>query len=286
MQATPIRSRTGISNSLTQYLLPILGILAVSALAGVTEYTLSSRQTPIYQASAKLMADASSTMPNGLTTGIIFNSPNLDSVAYREAALSQAVVEQTLSRLGLKVGEPSIAQFRAKASVSVNTGARAISDIYTLRYLDSNPLQASKRVNAWAMAFLQWDDEFVQGKIKLYIKDLEAQYKSVSAAEKQLAASQGTEDELNYMRQVRGNVFKDIQLFKGLEASAQGSLRMMDRAIPPSTPTAPKPRRNATIAAFVAFLVLSILWLLYQTWIKNPLQPPLTEAVYEKPSAV
>lgn len=277
MQATPTRPHTASASPILQYLLTALGIVVAAGLAGLATYAFSSRQTPIYQASAKLLADASSTLPNGLTTGIVFNSPNLDSVAYREAALSQEVVGRTLKSLGVEGGNQAIAQFRAKASVSVTTGSRAISDIYTMRYTDPDPQTASKFVNAWAGSFLQWDDGFVRGKLKTYIKDLEAQYRSLNTAARQLNNAQVSDDERTYFRQVRGNVFKDIQLFKGLEGSVQGSLRVLDEASPPNSPIAPRPRRNAVVAAFVTFVALAGLWLLYFTWVSTQRNPQAFE---------
>lgn len=269
MQAAPTRSGTSTANPLVQYLLITLGILALAGLAGVAAYVLTSRQTPLYQASGKLLADASSTIPNGLTVGIVFNSPNLEPIAYREAALSQEVIIASLKGLGANTDDRTIRQFRGKASIAVTTGSRAVSDVFTLRFVDSDPEQARKYLNAWMQAMLEWDDEFVRKRIRTYIKDFEAQYKSLAVAERQLRSAQVSDEERAQFRQARGNVFKDIQLFKGLESSVQGSLRLMEEPNAARTPIAPRPARSAAMVAFVVAVVLVGLWFLYLLWLER-----------------
>jgi capsular polysaccharide biosynthesis protein len=201
----------------------------------------------------------------------------MDTVAYREAALSQGIIGRALNSLGSDASKEAITQFRARASVSVTAGSKAISDIYTLRYNDPDPTRASKLVNAWAKSFLQWDSNFVQRKISRYITDLEAQYRSLNAAARQLNNVQVTEEERAQFRAARGNVFKDIQLFRGLRSSAQGSLIILDAADTPNTPIAPRPRRNAVVAAFVTFVALTGLWLLYFVWATTQRNPQAFE---------
>ncbi|RDI95931.1 hypothetical protein DV704_03140 [Meiothermus sp. QL-1] len=227
----------------------LLILLSLGVMGAV--YLLSRLQTPVYQATARLLAAQPTAFPGSGASSVPTASP-LDSQAYREAALSSQVLKDTL---GVQ-SQQALEVFRRKLRVRTVDGRQ--SSIVILSVRDNDPAQAARLANEWADALRRWDDQRVRGSFSRYRVSLEAQLRTVQA---DLARSANSPERLEGLRSLQGSLLRDLDLVRALEQGATGQLSLLDLAEPPLRPVAPRPLLNALLAGMLT-LVLGALFIL------------------------
>lgn len=247
----------------------LLTMLGVSLVVGLLTYVYFLTLPTQYQATARLLIEEAAFFRSASVKG----TP-LDSAAYIQAALS----DEVLGPVSLVPGAPPFNQLRSMAQVLYEISqadqgglaGRYGSYALIIRHTD---LEEGKRLAAaWAKAVEAWDDEYVRDRFKNYRLNLEAQLNQVTQTFKRLRAELPTSDDpkytqelINYMSLVRGNLFKDIQLTRGLEQSAVGFLNPTRQGVTAMV-IGVNPRRNGAIAAGIAFVLLGLGWMWIDRW--------------------
>jgi len=228
----------------------ILILLAIVATA--SGYFIARLQTPVYQATARLLA-AQPTAFSGTGISSVPTASPLDSQAYREAALSSQVLKDTLSG---PQNQRTLEEFRRKLRVRTVDGRQ--SGIIVLNVRDTSPARAAQLANEWADALRRWDDQRVRGSFSRYRLSLETQLRSVQT---DLARGNNTPERIEGLRSLQGSLLRDLDLVRALEQGATGQLSLLDIAETPIRPIAPRPLLNALLAG-VLTLAFGILFLL------------------------
>lgn len=235
-------------------------IMLLTLLGGVLAFLVSSAGTKVYQSSARLLASITGLSSATVVQGSVPVSPLLSGAAYKEAALSNTVVGATLEALGAPATPKRIEEF--KTTLKIRTLEDRESKVLILSVQDDNPVLSTKKANAWAKAVLQWDDARVRGSFREYRASLQAQLEAISKQIRGLPPTQDQRSTLTALQALRGELLRDIDLVRALERSASGQLSLLDSALVPSKPVAPKPLRNAAIGAALALMLSLALVLL------------------------
>jgi capsular exopolysaccharide synthesis family protein len=236
-----------------QRLLRYSWVLILLALAAtVAAYLISRLQTPVYQATARLLAAQPTAFSGTGISSLPVASP-LDSQAYREAALSSQVLKDTLDS---PQNRHSLEEFRRKLRVRTVDGRQ--SGIIILSVRDSDPAKAAQLANEWADALRNWDDLRIRGSFSRYRQSLETQLGSVRA---DLARGNHTPERIEGLRSLQGSLLRDLDLVRALEQGATGQLSLLDTAELPIRPIGPRSLLNALLAGALT-LAFGILFML------------------------
>ncbi|GIW33414.1 polysaccharide biosynthesis tyrosine autokinase [Meiothermus sp.] len=230
-----------------------LWILAFAVLLSVATFVLSSLQTPVYQASTRLLAAQSNVLSGSNLLGTVPASALIDAGAYREAALSNLVLGRTLQAAGLGTTPRDLERFARSSRVRTVEGKN--SNVIVLSVRNPDPDRAAEIANIWARSLRQWDDERVRGSFGNFRESLEAQLAVVSGQINQ--TTNRSNENLASLQTLRASLLRDIDLMRALERSATGQLSLIDRAISPSRPASPRPLLYAVVA-FLLGLTLAV----------------------------
>jgi non-specific protein-tyrosine kinase len=235
----------------------VLWILAFAVLLSLATFVLSSLQTPVFQASARLLAAQSNVLSGSNLLGTVPASALIDAGAYREAALSNLVLGRTLQAADLSTTPRDLERFVRSSRVRTVEGRN--SNVIILSVRNADPERAAEIANIWARSLSQWDDERVRGSFGNFRESLEAQLAVVSGQINQ--TTNRSNENLTSLQTLRANLLRDIDLMRALERSATGQLSLIDRAIEPSRAASPRPLLYSVVAfllglAFAVGLVL------------------------------
>ena len=226
-----------------------------AALVGGLAFVLSSFAPAQYVASAALATPTqiSDQRDFGVT---LVTAPQLDVAAYRTAIRSWPVLAEALTQVRGAAPESAMVE-RLLESLTVRAEDARTSNVLHLVVREEDATLAADLANSVAAAAIRWDQQRATASLETIIRSLEAQIASIDA-ELEAATSSAPVDGL-----VRTRAEYQLQLSsaRALRTSAVGRLELLGPATPPSEPVAPRPLRNAVVAAFVAvFLVYAVLF--------------------------
>ncbi|GIW23810.1 polysaccharide biosynthesis tyrosine autokinase [Meiothermus sp.] len=230
-------------------------LLSVAATLALLTWLVSVLLVPTYQASSRLLAAQSSAFSSNLL-GTVPSQSLIDADAYREAALSNVVLERTLKAAGLDSRPQDLEAFTRRARVRTIEGQN--SSVVILSVRDTNPEKSATLANLWAENLIRWDAERVRGSFGGYRESLQAQ---LAVVNNQLRQASGQRENLAGLLSLQASLQRDIDLLRALERSASGQLSLIDRAVIPARPVSPRPVLYTAIA-FAVGLVLALGWLL------------------------
>lgn len=223
-------------------------ILLSTLIVGLLTYALSSIGGKVYESSTRLLAVANNASSSPNLLGSLPNSPLLSGAAYKEAALSNTVFEQTLKLLSIPSSSNQLEGLRQTLKFKILEDRD--SKVLILSAQDNSPEQAAHKATAWANALLKWEDDRTRGSFRTYRASLEAQLQSIN---NQIARAGGKPT--LPLQTLQAQLTRDIDLVGALERSANGQLTLLDSSTIPDQPIAPKPLRNAAIGAALALLL-------------------------------
>jgi Mrp family chromosome partitioning ATPase len=209
-------------------------VVGAAALAFVASATQSNR----YQASADLQFGRTTNADAVITGGAA--DPTEDPTRAAATNLALAGLDNVAARVKQRFrGSATVEEIRSAVSIH----AQGESDVVTVVAEWSTPEQAAAVANAFATEIVAMRRETAQADIQRGIDALQARIppNPTTAADRTTAAT------------IQGKI-TDLESLKALTT---GNVHIADRATPPSSPSSPKPVRNAIIAGFVA-LVLSL----------------------------
>ena len=252
-------------------------LLLSALLAGAAAYALSSRQTPVYQASSSIVAirnDGGSS----LLTGSTFAAPSLPPSALQTALQSpelRPLLLTTLKQANLSASTLSLLTQTvqnlsegANSDLSVQALGQNQQDsgAFEIQAKAATPQAAQALADAGAATLLNWDASRAKQRLLQLRTSFENQF---SALDRQLQASvpAGTtarraDLERQTLLAAQGQVLRNLGQIAALEQTTTGSLSPLASAELPQKAVSPSPVRSAVLAAVLALLLLGGLLLL------------------------
>lgn len=219
-----------------RYLEPIRSrwwmILAIVVIATAGTYFYYDRQPKEYTASTDLYVQTSPLDKAlfGTNSGI---DPDRNNADQAKLLTSRSVAEAVAQRLKFP-GPPAELQ----SAINVTTGSG--SDFVTISATQPSPFEAARLANAFATAFIAVRKAATRNDIT--------------------AAKQVAQEELSGLPNnasnatARRTLTERVRRLGVIEGLPTGSAQQVDRALPPSAASAPKPKRNALFALFVSLV--------------------------------
>lgn len=210
-------------------------VLAILILIPAGVYGASKLVEPRYEASTTLLVRSTNFSSQAFTTQI--------SVATGSAAAAARLVTTTpVARAAArKLDEPSSDAGALLGAVSVDfDDSDTSSQFMTITATSDDPDRAADIANAFAKAITVTRTDEAVADINNTIKTLQAQAERNQGSDEQAVA-----DALD----------EELQQLQGLRASQQGTTQVIEKALPPASPVAPKPARNAALGFVLALLL-------------------------------
>ncbi len=237
-----------------------LWALLAGALCAVATWYVSGLQAPSYQATATLILSQPSSELNRFGVSLV-SAPSIDVNAYREAARSNPVLLESMASLGIT--EPTSEELEEFGKqLTARTQENRLSSMLYLDFTAETPEEASAGANAIASNLLAWDTQRATRNLQTIVDTLEAQIASLDAQLLGLDATDESSLQRESISSLRAQQTVSLNSARALLNSAVGALEIMEPALDPLDPVAPRPVRNAALAFVLAvFLVYGILLL-------------------------
>jgi capsular exopolysaccharide synthesis family protein len=236
-----------------------LPLLLAPVLVGGATYALFSRQAPTYEAVTSVMA-AQNDNSNSVLNSASVTAPQLPQGAVEEVVHSRQSVERMIELLNTATLPAEV-----KATISRQLNTELASDkfsrvtvkarldtqqrgVYELRASAESPEAARVLATAATQALLDWDMGRARTGVGRARKNLQAQLKNISA---RLAAVPAGSVEAQSLIAARGQLILNLSQATVFEEGAVGNLTLLAEANAPRSPVAPKPTRNAVLAALL-----------------------------------
>lgn len=214
----------------------IAACVAVGALAG---YVISNGKEKQYSAKAQLLLTGAAS--NNVNASP-FASPLPASAIDRESlVLRGAVLDRVEKRLAKRLGKDEAAQ--AVDGLSAFSGQD--SDVVQLRSSASTPRVAALAANTLATENIALRREITIKKVSRALRANERDLAQLGAGAARDPARAGTAAKLR----------DNIQILRSTRSTADGNAEVVQRAEAPSSPSSPKPRRDAAIGGFAGLLI-------------------------------
>ncbi len=229
--------------------------LLVALFAGAAAYFSSSRLPETFRAKAVIAISKNN-------TSITPNTPVIQALtdsSYRIAVKGSGVIKQTLESLGLPSTQRDINDFsekKVRVSSETTTVWNEPNSNLTIEVSDSSPINAANYSNALATALIEWDKNRGRESFLGQIESLQDQIRSIEEQIRALQAQgderlQGQIDDLVVRRQ-------DLQIqvfnYTALTTSPIPNLTIIQPAVEPLEPVAPKPIFNTILATLLGLL--------------------------------
>lgn len=235
--------------------LPLLG--ACVLLAGIAAYEVSNLQQKVYEAKATLIVgqSLSSVNPN---YNQLLASQTL-STTYASIATTRPILNDVIGRLSLTVSSDELAKH-------VQASAALDSTLLTITTQDPDPAQAAAIANAVADELIAASPA-IQGRVTDLQQFIQA---DLTATQEQITATQAEIARLGSLASPKPTDVTELDTLQGrlttLQATyatllsissdnASNLLSVVEPAVPPTSPVAPRPLFNALLAATVGLLL-------------------------------
>jgi polysaccharide biosynthesis transport protein len=233
----------------------LLTALVSAAIIGGLTYFLSRQLPKEFDARASLLIAQNN--PEFGSLGVPTASvPVLDSSAYRKAALSSPVIQEAMTVIGIPSEEQTpkaIEEFRKTITIHVEPADD--SSLLDIIVSGGTAKEAAATTNAVAQSLVNWEQRRASDTLLRAIDSLKEQ---IAVSSKQINSMQvdGVADD-----QIRGRINSRAQqqdqlaIAEALRDSARGLVSIMEPALEPSDPVAPRPLLNGVIAAILTALL-------------------------------
>lgn len=252
-------------------------IVLVTALAAAGSYWYTSRQTPIYRATATVLVnEAPSTRVADYTT--VLTNERL-AKTYAQMMLQRPVLQQVVDELGMTRRPDSL-----KGAIKINSVVN--TQLLTISVEDANPVLAADIANTLGTVFGQQVQQTQtsryadsKGNLETQLEDIESkldeargQYNVLYEEQRQLAAQQslrtGTpmppavtlemerlETRINQYESIYSNLLLSYENVRMAEAQSISGVTLVEEALIPTRPVRPDVMQNTMLAAVVGLLL-------------------------------
>ncbi len=240
-------------------------ILLTTVIAALAAYFFSSRQTPIYRASTRLLVSQSVTNSASLQYADILAAERLSST-YAQMITARPILRAAIDKAGL-TGVVDLEKLAKLVSVQPVRDTQLI-DLH-VEYPD--PIIATKLANALPEVFVEFNSQqqtarYQELKISLQqqlqelsqeIQDTDAKLQALAnATDAESKAREAVlEDRLAQYRSTFGNVLAQLENIRLAEANAQDTITVVEQAEVPQWPVRPRVMMNTLLAAIVGGMI-------------------------------
>ena len=238
-------------------------LIALSTIVTTTAaYVISQQQEALYESTATLLSTPSNS--NNALSGLQVPLSPLPQGALEKALSDRDLLEKIIK--GLEDSNAGSAEQRAsiKAALEKEAVDRQLETFIVKCRLDlqgsgtcelsarnSNPAMAATLANVAANELVRWDVGRGLVKVRDARATAEARLNQVNA---QLVSARTTDDRETYLK-LKAQYTDQVNSLLALERNASGTLSVISKALPPTDAIAPKPLRNAVLAALATMLV-------------------------------
>lgn len=227
-------------------------LAGIAAAAGT--YFLTRMQPPTYQATATMILSQPNSELNRFGVSLV-SAPSIDVNAYREAARSTPVLAASMRALGFGEATPQALEDFGEL-LSVRTQENRLSSMLYLDFRAEDAAEAAAHVNAIADRLLAWDIERATRNLQTIVDTLEGQIASLDSQLAELGAGDEMAAQRESLGSLRAQQTVSLNSARALLNSAVGALEIMEPALAPTAPIAPRPLRNAALAFVLAVFVV------------------------------
>lgn len=228
----------------------LIPAIIAAAVVGLAAFFLSRQMDPVYEAKAVLVSSSPESVQREFGTTLVSATP-LDTNAYRQAITSTDNVTAALQLMGDNthtVGE-------VQQAVNIRIEGSQSSALFHITVQNEQPEVAQALANALAERAVKWDQERATKSLDTIISSIDGQLNSL-AIEMAIA----DESALPGLERKQADLTIQHSTARALKAGAIGRLEVLEQAVLPRTAVAPRPTRNAAIAAVLAiFLTYGVL---------------------------
>jgi len=240
-------------------------ILLTTVIAALTTFFISSRQTPIYRATSRLLVSQGVNNNRASQYADILAAERLSST-YAQMLKARPTLKAAIKKAGL---EDTITVDDLKGAISVqpvrDTQLIDIAVEYKVRSI------AAKMANALPDAFVEFVNEqqtarFKESKqaLQQQLQLLDQENQSTEAALQELASQTGVdvnarrsllEDRLTQYRSSYSNVLAQLENIRLYEANALDTVTVVEPATIPDRPVRPRVLMNTLLAAIIGGMI-------------------------------
>lgn len=238
----------------------LVAALAIGVLAAAAALLLSRTATPIYKAESTVLLAQRNPDLQSFDVSLV-TAPVLDVSTYRAALFTSSVLEAALNQAGTKV--PPQTANALERDVSVSTEVAQNSSLIHIDVSNPNPERSAALANALATALVAWDKQLATDNLRQIITTLKSQLNNLDSQIDQLRKSGNTSDStaIQSRLSVRGQRQSQLYSAEALLNSAIGRLSLFEKASPPRSPAAPRPKRSAVVALVLGILATYLVFL-------------------------
>ena len=241
-------------------------IALTTLVAGAASFFISSRQTPIYRASTRLLVSQSGNSAAYANYADILAAERLSST-YAKMLTSRQLIRAAISKAGLEgiVFPDEIARM---ISVQPVRDTQLI-DVH-VEYPD--PVIAAKIANALPEVFVEFNNQQqtaryqeLKASLQEQLQELSEEIQATDAEIQQLQDSYidpesksrqaVLEDRLAQYRNTFGNVLAQLENIRLAEANAKDTVSVVEPAVAPKNPVRPRIMMNTLLAAIVGAMI-------------------------------
>ena len=227
--------------------------IIAATIIGALTYFISRTLPAQYEARATVLAAQNT--PDLRSFGVVTTAASaLDVSAYRKAVLSNPVLKSVMTTLNL-TDQSARAVDDFKSAINVHIEAANDSSLIDIIVTDASPAFAMNKANLLADTLVAWDANRANENLARVINTLEEQ---ISLLETQIATlqSQRVNPDLILGRTNQLIQQQDqLAYARALSSSATGLLSIIEPALEPVTPSAPRPLFNTALAFLMTALL-------------------------------
>ncbi len=240
-------------------------VALTTLLAAAAAYVVSIRQTPIYQASTRMLVTQGSSSSTTITSynDILINERL--SRTYAQMLTARPILQATLDRVGLlEVAPAALAQ-------SITVTPVRDTQLIDVKVEHPVPALAAELANTLPEVFIQYNNDqqaarFQESKQALQtqlanldsdLQDTERKLALLDEADSAEAEAQRVSlgNRLAQYRSSYGNVLAQLESIRLAEANARDTITVIEPADPPRNPIRPRPLMNTLLAAVVGAML-------------------------------
>jgi polysaccharide biosynthesis transport protein len=233
----------------------LLSALLSALIVGALAYFVSKQLPEQYDARASLLIAQNN--PDFRSLGVPTASvPVLDASAYRKAVLSSPVVKEAMTALGIKEEDQTtdaIENFRDTITIHVEPAQD--SSLLDIILQAPSAKGALEGTNALAQALVNWEQRRASDSILRAITSLEEQIEMQNQQISSMRVDGVSEDQVMGRINLRAQQQDQLAIAQTLRDSARGLVSILEPALEPSRPVAPRPVFNTIIAAVLTALL-------------------------------
>jgi len=238
-------------------------ILLVTLLAGVAAYAISSRQTPMYSATASILVN-----PNQATTQTDFTQIQASrgqAETYRMLIESGPVLDRVVKALDLPFGRSALGE-------KITTTTVRDTQIVQIEVKDASAERAAEIANTLAQQFVGYVEELTVSRLNANLDELTQQVASLESRRAEIDQELGAldpdsrdgavqrqitdlQDERTRVTQTLADLDSSIRTLNRQIATTTAPVEVADPAEAPSSPYAPRTTFMALLGLFLGLLV-------------------------------